>query len=100
MKAFYIALKKFTKKKSHHTIQNLDSSLNLEKICLSKSQGLRPKMPNKRLFVGQQITIQAFGVTVSSLNTSEDKVTRLFATLVYENYVVKFIIFLAFFVTI
>ena len=31
-------------------------------------------------------------------NTSEDKVTRLFATPVYENYVVKFIIFLAFFV--
>ena len=33
-------------------------------------------------------------------DTSEDKVTRLFATLVYENYVVKFIIFLAFFATI
>ena len=33
-------------------------------------------------------------------NTSEDKVRRLFATLVYENYVVKFIIFLVFFVTI
>ena len=33
-------------------------------------------------------------------NTSEDKVARLFATLVYENYIVKFIIFLAFFVTI
>ena len=33
-------------------------------------------------------------------NTSEDKVTRLFATLVYENYIVQFIIFLAFFATI
>ena len=33
-------------------------------------------------------------------NTSKDKVTRLFATPVYENYVVKFIIFLAFFVTV
>ena len=33
-------------------------------------------------------------------NTSEDKVARLFAALVYENYVVKFITFLAFFVTI
>ena len=33
-------------------------------------------------------------------NTSKDMVTRLFATLVYENYVVNFIIFLAFFVTI
>ena len=33
-------------------------------------------------------------------NTSVDMVTRLFATLVYENYIVKFIIFLAFFVTI
>ena len=33
-------------------------------------------------------------------NTSEDNVTRLFATPIYENYVVKFIIYLAFFVTI
>ena len=33
-------------------------------------------------------------------NTSEDNVTRLFATPIYENYVVKFIIFLAFFVTV
>ena len=100
LKAFYITLKKFTENKSHHTIQNLDSSLNLEKnmsIQVSGAQSQNAKSEVVRRTANFHPSI--WGDRFIS-NTSEDKVTRLFATLVYENYVIKFIIFLAFFATI
>ena len=100
LKGFYITLKKFIDNKSHHTIQNLDSSLNLEKnrsIQVSGAQSQNAKSDVVRRTANFHPSI--WGDRFISY-TSEDKVTRFFATLVYENYVVKFIIFLAFFATI